>query len=144
VWDYVRTDPVPVPELTKKGEISKRKINTDQRTYLRFLKENKIHPKTVDEATGIHNYVATLPETLSLQRVINRPNLKIGELFVRDWVERANRAKAIIRPTRNWDRTCAWSCDYKELCEADMLGKPDRNTIIKANYLVSIKGVDEK
>jgi hypothetical protein len=140
IWDYIRTEPVPMPSINKDGSISKRKLETDQRTYLRFLKENKIHPKSEEERLGIENHLRSLPETLTLARVMNRPNLRVGEIFVRDMVARAERAKTITRPTRNWDRTCSWMCDYKQLCEADMLGKPDRNAIIKKDFLVNIKG----
>ena len=134
VWDYIRTTPVTCPTINKDGSISKRKINTDQRTYLRFLKENKIHPKG-DEVIGLENFLKGLPETLSVLRVVNRPNLKIGEMFVRQWIERARRAQSIQQPLRTWSRDCSWSCDYFNLCQADMLGKPDRNTIISRDFV---------
>lgn len=143
MWDYIRTEPIPMPEMTKKGLISKRKMQTDRRHYLRFLKEHKIHPKNIDELIGINNFLDTLPETIALHRVMNRPNLRVGEMFVRDWIARAERAKLITRPTRNWQKSCSWECEYKLLCEADMIGKPDRNTIIKKDFIVNIKGADQ-
>lgn len=138
LWDYIRTEPVTVPQLKKNGDISKRKIETDQRTYLRFMKENKIHPKG-EEAIGVQQFIDNLPETLSLQRIYNAPNLKVGEQFVRDWVERARRAQGTQRPLRNFNRNCKWDCDYLLLCQADMIGKPDRNTIIKKDFVTHIK-----
>jgi hypothetical protein len=142
IWDYVRTEPVPRPKIKKDGSLSERKINTDQRGYLLSLKEAGIHPKG-DEAIGVQNYLDSLPETLSLERIPSIPNLKVGELFVRDWVERALRARDIKRPTRTWNRDCKWGCDYYLLCQADMTGKPDRNTIIKRDFVVNIKPVKE-
>jgi len=133
-WDYIRTEPVPSPQILKSGELSKRKINTDQRTYLKALKEAKIHPKG-DEVIGLQNYLETLPETLSLARVTNAPNLKVGEQFVRDWIERHRRAQLIKRPLRTWTRSCSWDCDYYTLCSADMLGNVDRNMIIKKDFI---------
>lgn len=141
-WDYIRTTPVPMPKLNKDGSISKRKINTDQRTYLRFMKENKIQPKG-DEVVGIENFLKTLPETLALLRVNNQPNLKIGEMFVRQWIERARRAREITKPLRTWARDCTWSCDYYELCQIDMLGK-DRETHIKQNFVTKIGNAEVK
>ena len=143
VWDYIRTTPVPKPQILKAGGLSTRKINTDQRMYLRSLKEAKIHPKG-DEITGLENHLKTLPETLALARFTNIPNLRIGESFVRDWVDRARRARGITRPTRNWERSCGWMCDYQKLCQADLLGKPDRNTIVKRDFVVSIKRAEEE
>lgn len=142
MWDYIRTTPVPRPKILKDGSLSERKINTDQRNYLAALKEAKIHPKG-DELIGLQNLLKTLPETLSLLRVGNKPNLKVGELFVRDAVERARRARSVSRPTRHWVRDCQWMCDYTQLCMADMTGKPDRNTIIKKDF-IPLKKLTEK
>lgn len=144
LWNYIRTSPVPRPQILKNGGLSKRKINTDRRGYLLSLKEAGIHPKTEDERLGIENHLASLPETLSLDRVYNVPNLKVGEMFVRDWYQRAKRAMLITRPTRNWSADCKWDCDYMGLCQADMLGKPDRNAIIKKDFVTSIRPVEEE
>lgn len=143
IWNYLRTTPVPKPTLNKNGSISKRKINTDQRMYNLFLKENKIHPKTEDERQGIENVLKNLPETLALLRVTNRPNLRVGEMFVRQWLERARRAREIKKPLRSWARDCQWMCDYKLLCEADILGK-GRGSIISKNFVTKIGNVEVK
>jgi hypothetical protein len=142
IWDYIRTEKVPSPQLLKNGTISKRKINTDQRTYLKFLKESGIQLQG-DEAIGVQKYVDSLPETLTLARVSNSVNLKVGEMFVRDWIRRALRAREIDKPTRNWSRDCRWICDYRKLCMADMLGTPDRNTIISRDFVTHIKKAGE-
>ena len=134
IWNYVRTSPVTSPTINKDGSISKRKIETDQRTYLKFLKENKIHP-VGEEGIQLQAYIDRLPPTLSLERVSNAPNYRVGEMFVKDWIERARRAREIKRPTRTFDRSCTWMCDYYSLCLADMTGKPDRNTIIKKDFI---------
>lgn len=142
VWDYIRTEKIPSPQLLKNGTISKRKINTDQRTYLRFLKESGIQLRG-DEAIGVQKHIDSLPETLTLARVSNSVNLKVGEMFVRDWIDRAIRAREIKRPTRNWSRDCRWMCDYRMLCMADMLGTPDRKTIISRDFVTHIKKAGE-
>src|SRR5580765_3993866 len=115
VWNYVRTSPVPRPQVLKGGGLSTRKIQTDKRSHLLSCKEAGLEPN--------QKFLESLPDTLSLMRVTNVANLKLGELFVRDWVDRAKRAREITRPTRNWNRDCRWGCDYTELCLLDMMGK---------------------
>jgi hypothetical protein len=141
LFDYICTTPVTRPKILKNGSLSKRKINTDQRTYLAAMKEAGIHPKG-DEVIGVENYLKGLPETLSLLRVSNIPNPKIGFLFIRDWVDRARRAQTITRPTRNWGKDCKWDCDYLELCKIDMLGKY-RDAEIKKNFVQITKPIEE-
>jgi hypothetical protein len=143
IWDYVRTEPVPMPKINKDGSLSKRKINTDQRTYLKALKLAGIHPDNSEEWLDINEYIKTLPETLSLERVTNTPNFKIGELFVREWVERARRAESIKKPLRTWTRSCSWECDYKDLCMIDMLGK-DRDLELKKNFIQITPSMQEE
>lgn len=143
IWNYIRTTPVPRPQILKDGSLSKRKINTDRRSYLAAMKEAKIHPKG-DEVIGVENFLKTLPETLTLKRENNRVDYRIGELRVRDWVERHRRALQIEKPTRNFQKSCSWMCEYYDLCMADQLGTPDRNTIIKKDFVQNIKAAEEE
>lgn len=142
VWDYIRTTPVPRPKILKNGSLSERAISTDQRSYRAAMKEAGIHPKG-DEIIGVENFLKSLPETLTLERVVNKPNFRVGEMVVRDWIDRAKRARDIKRPTRNWGKTCSWDCDYDMLCQADMTGKPDRTTIVKRDFVTNIKPAEE-
>ena len=134
LWDYIRTEPVPRPKINKDGNLSIRQINTDQRGYLKSLKEAGIEAKTPDELQGLQNKLDTLPITLSLERVPNSVNLRMGEQFVKDWVERARRAKNTKRPLRSWNRNCKFDCDYYTLCQVDMRGDTDRSLVILKNY----------
>lgn len=135
LWDYIRTEPVPRPQINKDGSLSKRKIQTDQRGYLLSLKEAGIKAESEEDIIGLQNHLDTLPETLSLLRVRNTPNLRVGELYIRDWIDRAIRARETKRPTRNWDRSCKWGCDYFNLCQIDMTGKGSRDIEIKKNFV---------
>lgn len=137
LWDYICTKPATKPKILKNGTISKRKIITDQRTYLKAIKEAGIHPKG-DEVIGLENYLKTLPETVSLKRVSRAVNLEVGEQFVRDWLERARRAQSIKRPLRTFVRGCKWDCDYFELCQKELLGEATKG-FIQANFVTHIK-----
>jgi hypothetical protein len=134
LWDYIRTEPVPRPKINKDGSLSVRQINTDQRGYLRSLKEAGIEAKTPDEIKGLQNKLESLPKTLSLERVRNSVNMRMGEEFVKQWVERAIRAKSAKRPLRNWTADCKFDCDYYLLCQCDMLQQTDRNLVVIKNY----------
>ena len=129
LWNYVRTKPVSEPKINKDGSLSKRKINTDRRTYLRVLKKAGL-----DKYPEYQTVAKNLPVTLSLERVVNSPNLAVGERYVRDWIELHHRAQLVKRPLRAIDWLCK-GCDYLNLCQADLVGKVDRNLIIKRDYV---------
>jgi hypothetical protein len=134
LWDYIRTEPVTRPQINLNGSLSVRKISTDQRGYLRSLREANKYPTTGEGIKELEEYLKTLPETLSLERITNSVNLRMGEQFVRDWVERAKRAEGFARPIRSWGRNCRFSCDYYKLCQVDMRGDTDRNLVILKDY----------
>lgn len=134
VWDYIRTEPVPRPKINKDGSLSIRKITTDQRGYLKSLAEAGIVAATAEDSIGLSNKLSTMAETLSLERVKNTPNFELGQNFVKDWIERARRAQATERPLRNWNYNCKFDCDFFLLCQADMVGKVDRNFVILKSY----------
>jgi hypothetical protein len=144
LWDYVRTEPVPRPKIKKDGDLSVRRITTDQRGYLKSLKEAGIEAKTPDEIQGLQNKLETLPLTLSLERVQNSVNLRLGQNFVKDWVERALRAQKLNRPLRNWRYDCKFDCDYYTLCQVDMRGDTDRKLVIIKGYETAKKREETK
>jgi hypothetical protein len=134
LWDYIRTEPVPRPKVNKDGSLSVRQINTDQRGYLKSLKEAGIEHNTPEELEILQKKLDSLPLTLSLERVPNSVNLKMGQEFVKDWIERARRAQLTTRPLRSWGRNCKFDCDYYKLCQVDMRGDTERNLVILRDY----------
>jgi len=131
VWDYIKTEMIAAPQVRQDGRLSERQIDTDRRTVLKVLKENKI------PEADYKGLLDSLPKTKTLERHISTPNLKIGELFVRDWIERARRVQKISRPTRNFNKNCSFDCDFYKhpLCLLDMEGKQDRNLFIKQHFV---------
>ena len=95
LWNYLRTEPVPEPQILQSGLLSQRKINTDQRTYWRAVKKAGL-----DKYPEYMEIAKSLPKTVFLLRVPNAPDFKVGELFVRDWIERHRRAFAHHRHDR--------------------------------------------
>jgi hypothetical protein len=129
VWNYLRTEPVSAPKILQSGALSSREINTDQRTVRRVLQENKLNEADHKELLD------SLPVTLSLERHTSTPNLKVGQLFVRDWIDRARRMQNVTRATRNFNKNCSFDCDFYNLCTSDMENKVDRNLIIKRDFV---------
>lgn len=138
VWDYIRTSPVPRPQILKSGGLSIRKINTDQRGYLMSLKEAGIHPNDSEEYQAIQAHLDTLPPTLSLERVVNVTNYQIGRRFANEWLARGLRLQQIKKPLLTYTKDCKWDCDYYNLCQSEMRGGKDRDLIIKKDFLVNI------
>lgn len=138
VWDYIRTKPVPRPKVNKNGNLSIRKVDTDQRGYLLSLSEAGIHPTDSEEWQAIKAHVDSLPPTLSLERVKNQVNYKLGQRFATEWIERARRAQDIKKPLLTYTKDCKWDCDYYNLCQSDMRGGRDSEMIIKKDFLVQI------
>lgn len=128
VWNYLKTEPITAPQVKQDGQLSSRQIDTDKRTVRQVLKDNDLKEKDYKELLD------SLPETKALERHTSTPNFKIGELFVRDWIDRARRMQKIIRPTRRFVKDCGWDCDFYNLCMSDMEGKRDRNLIIKRDF----------
>jgi hypothetical protein len=144
LWDYIRTEPVPRPKVLKDGSLSDRKLNTDQRSYLKSMREAGIECQNEAENIWLQNKLDSLPETLALERVQNSVNLKLGERFVRDWVERARRAETHTRPLLNWNRNCKFDCDFYKLCMVDMRGDTDRRLVILRDYEPKPKKEEEE
>lgn len=124
IWNYIRTSPVPRPKINKNGTLSKRKINTDQRSMLLSLQEADIKLEG-----GMEEIFNELPPTLALERIPLSVNFEIGEKWVRQWVERARRAQAIKKPLRSWLHDCKTHCDYYLLCQAELRGDVDSELI---------------
>jgi PD-(D/E)XK nuclease superfamily len=128
LWDYLRTEPVTAPQVKKNGELSERSIDTDQMTVRKVLKAHKIPEKQYSDL------LKSLPKSISLERYRATPNIKVGEVFVRDWIERVLRFKNHKRITRRFVKDCGWDCDFYELCMLDMEKKRDRGIYIKKHF----------
>jgi hypothetical protein len=139
IWDYIRTSPVPRPQVLKSGGLSVRKINTDQRGYTLSLKEAGIQANDGEEWQAIQAHIESLPETLALERVSNVVNPKIGRRFANEWIARGLRLQGIKTPLLTYTKDCKWGCDYYNLCQSEMRGGHDRDLIIKKDFLVNIK-----
>jgi len=130
-WDYIRTKPPTIPDLLKKGGLSKaKKIDTTYEVYLQTLKEHELDPSNYAD---ILEDLRTRPDT-SYRRVYRpAPNNLIGPLL-RDFKESALEIEALgdTSRVRHLTRDCGW-CDYYSICQAELRGL-DTDYIRKIEY----------
>lgn len=143
IWSYVRTKAPTVPQITQKGELSKRKIETDFPTLARVLKENEIdavpHREWVDQLRG-QQYREGAPQTSSFFR---RERLEKSTAMLKRVAQEnfhtSKRMHAYFPAPRDAvERTvsnsCRFDCGFVDLCTAELFGGR-LDPIIKQRYV---------
>ena len=132
LWDYIRTKPPTVPELLKKGGLTRRKdLDSDYDTYLAAIKKHGLNPQ---------DYQAEL-ERCKSRVFFHRVYLpKPGEDLIREVVDDFfNTAIQIDRSLetgvapRNMTRDCK-SCSYYSICSLEVRGM-DTDLVRKQMYI---------
>lgn len=130
MWNYLLGKPLPIPQVLKSGEMSRRKTSTTWAVYRAALKEAGLKPKDYldmkAELTG--------NEDLVYQRLLIPRNNSTIESIAEDTI---TTAKEIKRrggkdQTRNLGRHCDY-CEFKNLCAAQLKGLDD-NYILKSEF----------
>jgi len=120
MWDYIRSKPPTIPELLKKGGLSKaKKIDT---TYEVYLQEIRRHGLEVQDYADILEDLRTRPD--SYYRRMYRPHPKeMIKPLLRDLKQSALEIEALGETSRvrNLNRECGW-CDYNSVCMAELKG----------------------
>lgn len=117
LWDYVRTKAPAVPELLKKGGLSKRKnIDTTPEVYLQTIHEHGLDP--ADYA----DILSDLEE--KRQTFFSRVKQPISEAMLENVLDIFYEQGLRIReygdnPVRELNWRCS-SCDYFRLCHAEL------------------------
>lgn len=143
IWNYVRTKPPTIPYITKFGNLSKRRIDTDYPTAFVALKK-----------------AGLLQENKQLLRLLQRQQFRPGEpqtstFFRRDVLEKSvdmikrvalenyhtakryhsydfSRTDAVERVV---SRSCTYDCSYTDICALELFGA-NPASIIKQRYEV--------
>jgi hypothetical protein len=123
IWNYIRTKVPTVPELLKRGGLTKRKnIDTDRYTYLKAIKEHGLDP------ADYQDILSTLPTSKAFYNRIRCPrntNLMI------DVVKSAGVVGTRIHNLQEADKDkyvrslsfmCDRGCEFRPLCIAEMMG----------------------
>lgn len=130
LWDYLRTKPPTIPEVLVSGKgISKNKrIDTDYDTYLATILAHGFNPKDyADQLERVKN------NPFYLRRYMPKSQRVIRGLLNELRITALEIEKLKMFPYRNIDKMVCRGCQYRSLCEAELLGL-DSSLIRKAEY----------
>jgi hypothetical protein len=132
IYNYVKSKPPTVPQLTKAGAISKRKIVTDYPTAYRFLVKNELAP------ADFTDFLKPLRKKSPFLRRYRLPREKIvTKTILGDFYEASKQIETIghgqTRHIRNITKDCSKFCDYHDLCRGELNGG-DMTYMIKHNF----------
>lgn len=140
LYNEVRTKVPTVPKLLRAGGLSKAKaIDTDEYTYQKAIHDNNLDPSEYSE---ILQHIATNEKTRFFRRTPIPKDPPVLRTTLKEFVDTAieiQRAEKENRYPRSFDHSCKYSCDYKDLCIAELHGA-DIKSIIRQNFEVSKRG----
>lgn len=117
LWDIVRAKEPSRPAFTQKGEISKKGIDSTPYTVRKALREMGKDPKDYQD----------LIDKVSFDDFFRRYPVRVNHTVVKGIMEDfKSTAKEIQKQghqlcDRNLGKGCSW-CDYKPLCQAELMG----------------------
>lgn len=137
VWDYIIRKPATKPKLNKptkahpKGELSKRKINTDLITFMAALKEYGLDPRnyrdTIESLKADNQFFTRIKAPLHDQ---------VALTLVKDLIYTADEIEGgKWKPIRNIGFNCN-NCEFQRLCVTELYGG-DVDGVIDAAYVKS-------
>lgn len=134
MWDYIRTKPPTVPEVLKKGGITRRQnLDTDYETYYQVIVENGCNPR--DYAVELER----VKGNVYYDRRFIPVSDKLIQMVVRDFAITAKHIdKLKMYPTRNLNKLHCKSCGYISLCRAELMGL-DADFIRKTEYQPAVE-----
>jgi hypothetical protein len=123
MYNEIRTKAPTVPQVLKTGGLSKAKsIDTDVRTYYKAIRDAGFDP--TDYRDILRHIARNEPE-----RFFKRTRLPKDPPMLRAMYREAQwsaadmkKAEATGRFVRTFNKQCAWDCDFKSLCIAQLQG----------------------
>lgn len=142
MFNEIRTKVPSVPELTKTGRLSKRKIDTDYRTALKAIRDYDLDPDDYsDFLRGIKAQSDKWFRRTPLPKDGPASIQLMKELYqVKHQVELAEDTNEYPRAIR---KDCKWDCDYQKICNMELHGA-DPTPVIKRQFDVNTKKKGKK
>ena len=130
LWDYIRTKAPVVPELTKKGVLSKANIDTTWDVYRQAILDNGLK---LTEYRDMRKKLKLNDENFLKRLPVPRQD-KVMQTLVHEFTDTAIEMRDYkgCYP-RTIGSHCDFMCDFKRLCTADLRGV-DRSHIVKNEY----------
>lgn len=134
IFNELRTKPPTIPKLLVRGGLSEAKnIDTDVGTYLREIRRHGLNPEDYRDTllrlarTKANDFFrrTRLPKDRPLTRQLMR---ELG--WTAQEIARAERVNHFPRAP---DKSCAWMCDYSDICIVELFGG-DPSQLIKSNF----------
>jgi hypothetical protein len=136
IWNYVRRKPPTIPQITKAGRLSYRKIETDYLTLARSIKTNNIRPALHKDwllRLKAQRYQHGEPQISPFfqRRIIERNNDMLKH-FAREALHTSKRMHSypfdnVEIVERVPDRSCGFMCSYSDICTLEAFGGDTRN-----------------
>jgi hypothetical protein len=121
IYDYIKSKPPTIPQLTAKTkQFSRRKINTDYPTALRFLKANGFDP--ADFSDFLQPLRRKSP-FLKRYRLPREP--QVTKTIIKDFVRTAQeiyKSRKRKHHVRNITKDCSTMCEYLDICRGELNG----------------------
>lgn len=130
LWNYLLGKPLPVPQLLKSGEMSRKKTSTTWPIYKAALKEAGLNPK---DYLDVKEELAGNEEIIYQRKLLPKNQLIIDNI-IEDYKTTALEMQKLggKDTTRNLGHDCD-RCEFKTLCMAQLQGLDD-NYILKADF----------
>ena len=134
VQNEIKTKPPAIPDLLQSGELSKRKnIDTDVWTYMEEIRRRGLDPSNYAD---ILRTIASRQKDKFFRRTYIPRDKPLVRQQRREITWSANEILAAQRKSafpRSVDKSCAWGCDYRDICITELHGG-DIDSIIKARF----------
>jgi hypothetical protein len=137
VWDYVRAKPPTIPQLTKSGRLSERRIETDFYTFGKTLK--KLGLPLADHREKLIA-LKHQPSPFFRRQVLEKSPAMLKRVAMENYHTHSRLQKyfdELRHPDqveRVVDKTCSWQCQYNDICAVQLFGGNIR-PLIKQRYV---------
>lgn len=142
IWNYLRSRPPSIPELTQTGRLSRRKIDTDYPTFVKALKRYGLDLSDHREQLEQLKAQQYMPGEMQTSSHFRRDVLEKSPKMLRQVASEAYQTHLRMH-NYHWDRveliernpgnSCKFMCSYLDVCTAELFSG-NAEFIIRQKY----------